>query len=148
MVSHNQYLTAFSRLILPTVSKLQRLLSPSLEKALNEHGLTLAEFRIVGLLMGEEQGHSQKELANQLGISSPSMSVSINNLEKKQWIQKVTDHHDQRIKRIKVSPQANFSDIATLINQLESQAVKGVTKKELETTQRVLEKIIENISNT
>ena len=147
MSHQNHYLAVFSRLILPTISKVHRVLSPSLEKAVNEHGLTLAEFRIVGLLMGEDQGHSQKALANQLGITSPSMSVSINNLEKKQWIQKVSDQNDQRIKRIKVSPKANFSDIAKLINQLESQAIKGIPKKDLDTAQQVLMKIIENVSN-
>ena len=147
MISQNHYLAAFNRLILPTISKVQRLLSPSLEKVVSGQGLTLAEFRIVGVLMGEEQGYSQKELALQLGISSASMSVSINSLEKKQWIQRITDHSDQRVKRIKVSPKANFDDIAQLIYQLEAQATKGITKKDLDTTQQVLMKIIENISN-
>ena len=73
MGNHSQYLKAFNRLILPTVSKLQRLLNVPLERAVRSQGLTLSEFRIVGLLMGEEQGYSQKALAQQLGISSPSM---------------------------------------------------------------------------
>ncbi len=147
MVSQNQYLEAFNRLILPTISKVQRLLSPSLEKAVSAQGLTLAEFRIVGVLMGEAQGYSQKELAQQLGISSASMSVSISSLEQKQWIQRIADQNDQRVKRIKVSPKANFDDIAGLIYQLEASATKGITKKDLHTTQKVLLKIIENISN-
>lgn len=147
MASHLHYLAAFNRLILPTISKLQRLLSPALEKAVQGQGLTLSEFRIVGLLMGEEQGYSQKELANQLGISSASMSVSINNLESKRWIQRIADANDQRVKRIIVSPSANFSDIAELIHQLEGQATKGIAKKDLKTAQQVLTKVIENISN-
>jgi DNA-binding MarR family transcriptional regulator len=147
MASHLHYLAAFNRLILPTISKLQRLLSPALEKAVQGQGLTLSEFRIVGLLMGEEQGYSQKELANQLGISSASMSVSINNLESKRWIQRIADANDQRVKRIIVSPSANFSDIAELIHQLEGQATKGIAKKDLKIAQQVLTKVIENISN-
>ena len=147
MLNQLQYLAAFNQLILPTISKLQRLLSPALEEAVQGHGLTLSEFRIVGLLMGEDQGYSQKELATKLGISSPSMSASINNLEKKHWIQRINDINDQRIKRIRVSPKANFGDIAELIHQLESEATNGIAKKDLKITQQVLAKIIENISN-
>ena len=147
MLSQNQFLAAFNRLMLPTIGKAQRLLSPFLEKAVNGQGLTLAEFRIVGVLMGEEQGYSQKELAQKLGISSPSMSVAINNLEKKHWIQRIGDQNDQRVKRIKVSPKASFGDVAELIYELEARATKGISKKDLHTTQQVLMKIIENVSN-
>ena len=129
MLSQNQFLAAFNRLMLPTIGKAQRLLSPFLEKAVNGQGLTLAEFRIVGVLMGEEQGYSQKELAQKLGISSPSMSVAINNLEKKHWIQRIGDQNDQRVKRIKVSPKASFGDVAELIYELEARATKGISKK-------------------
>jgi DNA-binding MarR family transcriptional regulator len=148
MASHTNYLDAFNKLILPTISKLQRLLSMKLESEIKHHDLTLAEFRIVGLLMGEEKGFSQKQLAQKLDISAPSLSVSITSLEKKHWIQRISDEEDLRIKRIRVSPQADFSGIADLISTLESQAIKGISQKDLATTQAVLTKIISNIMNT
>ncbi len=148
MASQASYLATFNRLILPTISKVQRLLSMSLESEIKHHDLTLAEFRIVGLLMGEEKGFSQKQLAQKLDISAPSLSVSITSLEKKHWIQRISDEEDLRIKRIRVSPQADFSGIADLISTLESQATKGISQKDLATTQTVLTKIISNVMNT
>jgi DNA-binding MarR family transcriptional regulator len=148
MPNHNSYLAAFNQLILPTISKVQRLLSVNLESEIKHHDLTLAEFRIVGLLMGEEKGYSQKQLAQKLDISAPSLSVSIASLEKKHWIQRISDEEDLRIKRIRVSPQANFAGIADLISTLEGQATKGISQKDLTTTQTVLTKIISNVMNT
>jgi len=147
MASHNNYLAAFSKLILPTISKAQRLLSICLESEIKHHDLTLSEFRIVGLLMGEEKGYSQKELAKKLGISAPSLSVSIANLENKHWIERITDAQDLRIKRIKVAADADFAGIANVISALEEQATIGISQKDLKTTQAVLNKIILNINS-
>ncbi len=146
MASQEKYLAAFNQLILPSISKIQRLFSLVLEPAIKSHDITLAEFRIVGLLMGEEKGYSQKQLARKLGISSPSLSVSIASLEKKQWLQRVNDEHDLRIKRIRVHPGADFAGIAYVITLLESQATKDISKKDLQVTQKVLNKMMANIN--
>ena len=146
MNQQQDYLASFSRLLVPAISKIQRLLTPLLEKALLKPGISLSEFRIVGILMGEEGGFSQKQLADKLGISSPSLSVSIGKLEKKNWIERVVDGQDQRIKRIAVSPNANFTDINHLIMPLESQVTNGISAKDLQTTRRVLEKMAQNIT--
>ncbi len=146
MDSEQDYLASFNQLMVPSISKIQRLLTPLLEKALKKPGISLAEFRIVGILMGEESGFSQKQLAEKLGISSPSLSVSIAKLENKQWVVRINDHQDQRIKRIALAPKANFESIYHLIMALESQATAGISEKDLKTTQRVLEKMLENIN--
>ncbi len=146
MASQADYLNAFNSLILPSISKVQRLFSIIMESKIKPHDITLAEFRIVGLLMGEEQGFSQKQLAKKLSISSPSLSVSISSLEKKQWLQRINDEHDLRIKRVRVHPDANFSGIANLITLLESQVTEGISKKDLQVTQKVLSKMMTNIN--
>ena len=146
MASQADYLNAFNSLILPSISKVQRLFSIIMESKIKPHDITLAEFRIVGLLMGEEQGFSQKQLAKKLSISSPSLSVSISSLEKKQWLQRINDEHDLRIKRIRIHPDADFSGIANLITLLESQVTKGISKKDLQITQKVLSKMMTNIN--
>ncbi len=146
MNSAQDYLASFNQLIVPSISKVQRLLTPLLEKALIKPGISLAEFRIVGILMGEEGGFSQKQLAEKLGISSPSLSVSIAKLEKKQWVVRINDDVDQRIKRIAVAPKANFESIYHLVMALESQATAGISAKDLKTTKRVLETMLKNIN--
>jgi DNA-binding MarR family transcriptional regulator len=145
MVSQVDYLEIFNNLIVPTINKIQRLSSATLEKALQSHDMTLAEFRIVGLLIGEEKGFSQKQLAKQLGISPPSLSVSIAQLEKKKTIQRISDKDDQRIKRIRVSPHVDLKEIGELIMEFEIAATQGISAKELKTTKRVLMQIIQNV---
>ena len=146
MANQADFLSAFNRLILPSISKAQRLFSIILESKIRPLNLTLSEFRIVGLLMGEEQGFSQKQLAQKLSISSPSLSVSIASLEKKQWLQRINDDHDMRIKRVRIHPCADFAGIANLIFLLEEQATKGISKKDLQITQKVLNKMMTNIN--
>lgn len=144
MANQNAYLDAFNQLVLPTISKVQRLISAVLEVEIKQHDLTLAEFRIVGLLMGEESGVSQKALAAKLDISAPSLSATIASLETKQWIIRVNDETDLRVKRIKIHPKADFSSIANVITALEGQATKGISQKDLNTTHATLNKIISN----
>ncbi len=148
MANQAHYLSAFNKLLLPTIYKVQRLLSLSLEPAIKSHDISLAEFRIVGLLMGEKQGYSQKQLAHKLGISSPSLSVSISSLEKKHWIHRINDPQDLRVKRICVAPEADFAGIAKLIMSLEKQATSGINQQDLKTCQNVLNKILLNINPT
>ncbi|MEH6345421.1 MAG: MarR family transcriptional regulator [Bermanella sp.] len=148
MTSQADFLNAFNSLILPSISKVQRLFSIILESKIRPLNLTLAEFRIVGLLMGEEQGFSQKQLAQKLSISSPSLSVSIASLEKKQWLQRINDEHDMRVKRVRIHPGADFAGIANLISLLEGQATKGISKKDLQITQKVLIKMMTNYQQT
>ncbi len=148
MATQAGYLAAFNKLLLPTINKVQRLLAVSLESAIKSHDISLAEFRIVGLLMGEEKGYSQKQLAQKLSISSASLSVSINSLEKKQWIHRINDNLDLRIKRICVDPNADFAGIAQLIMVQEKQATQGINQQDLKTCQKVLSKILLNITPT
>lgn len=148
MASHNKYLAAFNQLVLPTISKVQRLMGAVLETEIKQHDLTMAEFRIVGLLMGEDKGLMQKTLAAKLDISAPSLSATIASLEAKKWIQRINDETDLRVKRIQIHAKADFSSIANVITSLEGLATKGISQKDLKTTHATLNKIILNITQT
>ena len=140
------YLEYFNSLIISNISKIQRLSSAKLEDSLKEHDLSLSEFRIVGLLLGEECGYSQKDLANLLGITSASLSVSIQRLERKKVIQRFSDNDDQRVKRIRISPQVDFSSIYETLSKLEESAVRDISPGDLSTTKRVLKQVLLNIN--
>ena len=146
MTSQLNHLKYFNKLLLPIINKIHRLSVPTMEKALKSHDMTLAEFRIVGLLMGEKLGYNQKQLANRLGISPPSLSVSIQRLESKNVIQRVNDKDDKRIKRIRISSHVDFKDIGKLIMDFEGKATIGINERDLEITKRVLNQIVGNIN--
>lgn len=111
-----------------------------------EHDLSLSEFRIVGLLLGEVRGYSQKDLADLLGITSASLSVSIQRLERKKVIQRLSDNDDQRVKRIRISPQVDFSSIFETLSKLEESAVRNISPSDLSTAKRVLKQVLLNIN--
>lgn len=146
MPKQSDYLQSFKQLLLPTISKFQRLMDIALAEQLAQLELSLSEFRIVGLLMGEASGHSQKLLAKKLGISPPSLSVAIGQLEKKHWVERITDPRDQRIKKIQLAKQLDFKAIAALINAVETQATANISEVDLQTTKRVLNQLLSNIS--
>ncbi len=141
------YLARFSRLTTPSISKLQRQLSSSLEVKLKPLNISLSEFRIIGLLMGENKGLSQKELAQKLFISSPSVSVAMTKLEKKEWVVRVQDKDDQRVKRICLKSGVDFAEIDELLNMLESDLTSGISLSDLDTTKRVLKTMQNNLDN-
>lgn len=139
-------LDQFNSLILSNITKIQRLYSIKLNQKLSEINLTLSEFRIVGLLLGEEAGYSQKELANLLGITAASLSTSIQKLSAKEVIHQINDPDDKRIKRILIKPQLDFSKIHNILNQLEAEAILDISDEDLTTAKHVLQQILKNIS--
>ncbi len=132
---------------MPKLLRAQRMSVPYLEKAARKHDLSNAEFRIVGLLVGETQGVSQTDLAHKLDISNPSLSVAIRRMEAKGFIQRINDPSDQRIKRIKLCPKVKLKDIGEIIFDLDRKATEGIKKDDLKITQRVLMQIAENLEN-
>ena len=96
--------------------------------------------------MGEKLGYSQKDLANLLGITSASLSVSIQRLERKKVVQRFNDNDDQRVKRIRISPQVDFSAIHETLSKLEESAVRDISPGDLSTTKRVLKQVLLNIN--
>lgn len=140
------YLEYFNSLIISNISKIQRLSSARLEDSLKEHDLSLSEFRIVGFLLGEERGYSQKDLAKLLRITSASLSVSIQRLERKKVIQRLSDNDDQRVKRIRISSQVDFRAIYDILNELEERAVRDISPGDLSITKRVLKQVLLNIN--
>lgn len=101
---------------------------------------------LVGLV-AQQEGISQKEISRILGISAPTVAVSIKRLEKAGLIERKTDEKDQRMSRIYLTDQGKeITGKAKLcIRQTEETLYRGFTESELCLMKRFLRQMIENL---
>lgn len=135
----------YSNLLISLVNKFARLSGQVLERELAPMGITLQEFKIIGLLIGEE-GRSQKDLAKFLSVKPATLSVAVTKLEEKGIIKRTVASNDKRINLLSIEQNVDFSSANELLQKLEIKMQKGISKKDIETTKRVLSHIIENLS--
>jgi DNA-binding MarR family transcriptional regulator len=54
-------------------------------------------------IIGEHTGITMKELATQLGITSPSATSLVNRLVRMKWVSRSTDPHNRRLVRLQMA---------------------------------------------
>lgn len=93
-------------------------------------------------------GISQKKIAESLMVSAPSVAVSLKRLEKNGLITKNTDSADQRIFRIYLSQKGRdaLEKAENIMQQLYFEAFKDFTTEELVLLKRFLVNIKTNLS--
>jgi len=109
-------------------------LREELDKQKREHQLTAGEFGFV-IFLKENLNLQVKELAQLLGVSSPTVVSRLNNLEEKNYIERVRTKKDRRIVTIKLTDfglefcnSVNFSPKVALERKL---SVLSVDEKSL-----------------
>ena len=135
-------------LLVSRVSRAQRLGQRWLEPRLAALGITFAEMRITGLLLGEDEGVTQKDLADRLGVRPATLSTALSTLEAKGVVERVADPADARIKRVRVAKRpSELGRVRAILDALEARAVDGIGARDLKTAQRVLRRVAENLGD-
>jgi DNA-binding MarR family transcriptional regulator len=70
-----------------------------LERALEERGLSIAQFDILATL-GFEQGITQQELAERLLVTKGNICGMIDRMEANGWVERRPDREDRRVNRL------------------------------------------------
>lgn len=88
------------------------------------------------------------EISNYLNVEAPTVTRTVNRLEKIHWIRKI-EGKDKREKRIELTDLAlkNYATIANLIGQFEKDVMNGISEDELEVAFSVLRKMMTNMNN-
>ncbi len=134
---------AFAILLIGRVERLTGLL---LSERLAAFDLTYPEFRIVGVLLGEPQGITQKALASKLGLDPSSVSVAIARLEKKGVVVRVRDQADLRNMRVRCAAQIpRFGEVMAAVSELEEQAMRGLAPEERTLLAGLLRRVAANL---
>jgi DNA-binding MarR family transcriptional regulator len=136
----------YEDLLIPKISKITRLVPQLMEVPLKEIDISMQEFRIVGLLIGEE-GISQKDLAKKLLVKPSTLSVAISGLEGKGYINRKVSPTDKRVNFLTLDDDADLSNANNIVLSMEETLIKGLSKKDVDITRRVLGKMLMNLES-
>lgn len=126
------------------ISRLNRLFNHSMEASIAALDLSIQEFRITGLLIGEA-GISQKQLAQKLSVKPSTLSVALDRLEAKGVIHRVAHESDRRIKLLQLNSEFDLTPAQQLLEDFEQKITQGISKADLLTTVNVLTKISQSL---
>jgi DNA-binding MarR family transcriptional regulator len=125
-----------------------RAFARELEKKILKHGVTGGQWRFLRVLW-ENDGISQRELSELVGTSEPTAVRSIRSLEKSKFVVRKRDAKDARKIQIKLTAKSRRlrSTLMPYVIEVNKQAVKGISSKDLATTKLVLAKMAVNLSH-
>lgn len=115
--------------------------------------IRLAKYNLVNgqaellLLIKDNDGMTQNELANFLGIKDSSMSVRLNKLEKNGYIVREVDSENLKKKRIYITSAGKTASIQCrkILREIEEQLWSGFTKKDIRQLEKYFDKMQKNI---
>lgn len=126
------------------ISRVNRLFNQSMQASIATLDLSVQEFRIAGLLIGEA-GISQKQLAQKLSVKPSTLSVALDRLEAKGVIHRVAHEGDQRVKLLKLNSDFDLIPARQLLEKFEQEITQGISTADLMTTVNVLAKIAQSL---
>jgi DNA-binding MarR family transcriptional regulator len=117
-----------------------------LSAELESHGITLPQYFVLRELWREE-GLTQRELANRVGVLEPTMVATLDALERQGVIVRVRSTTDRRKTNVQLSPagrtlRATLHGYAAAVLE---RALAGVTDEEIATLRGLLQRIKANL---
>ena len=101
-------------------------------------------------LLAENGGLSQREIAERLHITPPSVTVSIKRMEKNGMVERRPDEKDQRITRIYLTAKGEQVNIQVkeLLRKNEEELFKDFEESEICLLRRFFQHMIQNVKET
>ena len=123
-----------------------RSFSRALENRLQKTGITPSQFFALSHLMALGP-IPQGELAVHLSTSSVSVVKLVDRLERDGWVVRKLSPEDRRVKLLFLTPKAKsvWKDLTVIARSVISQAHQGITKQEINTVKKILNKIRNNL---
>lgn len=101
----------------------------------------------VFVILQKQEGISLREMADRLHIKPPTVTVTIQRLEKAGFVFKKPDDKDQRINRIYLTDKgkALSENMLQLVQEDEQVLVEGFSEEEKEMVMSFLQRMVENL---
>jgi MarR family transcriptional regulator for hemolysin len=137
------HLNAYSAGLLQ--GKAYRALNAHLNKALYPYDLSIPEWKLIGQLF-EHGSMKLAELAERLTVEPPLITNLIDQLEKKELVERIQDKKDRRAKIINPTKKAEnvIPEIDIKIKQSMNELLAGVSREDLKSYIKVLQTIVNN----
>ncbi len=115
----------------------------------NKFGITFGQWKIIIILKNNDDGLSQKEIADKLGLEGPTIIPIIDKLEKDGFVVRKVDPTDRRNNRIFLteklcSVQDLMIDCGLKIKKI---SLNNISEENVSITKNTLEKMWSNIQN-
>ncbi len=119
-----------------------------MERNMAKLNIAAAQHRILGILQ-HRPAMSQKEIADFLEVSTPTITTTLKKMEKSGYIERAMDPRDNRVNKVAVTPLGNeiFIQGIEMMRVIDREMMKGFTEEELQTflslAKRCHERLIE-----
>ncbi len=113
----------------------------------NKIGINLAQSKVIFTLY-MQSGPTQREIADRIGVESPTLVPIIDKLEEDGYVKRKPDAQDRRIKRIYVTPKTDslWDSMLECINQIRKISTKDLSEQEIKSALGTVKKITENMT--
>jgi MarR family transcriptional regulator for hemolysin len=121
--------------------------SRALEKRTMAHGVSSGQWRFLRQLWLED-GLTQRELSQRVGMREPTTVVAVNSLEKAGFVRRMPSTEDRRKVHIHLTPRAKAlqATLLPLVAEVNGLATAGLTASEVRVLRRALHRISENLA--
>lgn len=104
---------------------------------------------VILFMLGCKGGLSQKQLAQEIGITPPSMTVALRKMEESGFILREPDDEDQRVIRIRLSEKGRqyVDEIKSILEEMEELLYEGISPEERMLFRRLLIEMRDNLLN-
>ena len=133
----------------PLIATIYELQSAWLEPKLKQAGIRWTTFQLLATVMAAGDNASQAEVARRLAVAPATLSESVQAHVVKGLLTQEPSKRDRRKKVLHLTPEAKrkMTIVAKHVQDLESRLVKAVSPRDLASTEKSLEKIVENLES-
>ncbi len=127
------------------ISDAHRLMTAAVDKRMASLGLTRSQLRVI-LFLSRQNGSTQVELADSLGIGKVAMGDLLTRLTEKKLITRIVHPEDKRARKVYLSKQitALYQPMSELGDGLMEELLEGISKKQRQQLVSNLKTIKEN----
>lgn len=110
-------------------------------------GINLVQSKVIFALY-MQSGPTQRELADKIGVESPTLVPIIDKMEKDGYVKRKPDVNDRRIKRIYATPKTDslWDSMMECAAQIRKVSTKDLSEQEIKSALGVVKKITENLT--
>lgn len=110
-------------------------------------GINLVQSKVIFTLY-MQSGPTQRELADKIGIESPTLVPIIDKMEKDGYVKRKPDANDRRIKRIYATSKTDslWDSMMECAGQIRKVSTKDLSEQEIKSALGVVRKITENLT--
>lgn len=110
-------------------------------------GINLVQSKVIFALY-MQSGPTQRELADKIGVESPTLVPIIDKMEEDGYVKRKPDVNDRRIKRIYTTPKTDslWDSMMECAAQIRKVSTKDLSEQEIKSALGVVKKITENLT--